>query len=1240
MGIEADAIGPADERFVVRGKLGAGGMGVVYRVLDQIQQREVALKTLKTHSARDLYRFKREFRALCDLAHPNLCALHELHTTGDDWFFTMELVHGVGFIDWVRPSSDSDQPFLDRDDGETQPRGSGPRSRTEIMSAPVDLERLERSLGQLCDGVHALHTAGKLHRDLKPSNVLVEPTGRVVLLDFGLVADLEQPGVDQTHERAAVGTPAYMSPEQAADVPLTPASDWYSVGVILYEALTGRRPFEGRAEEVMRRKQLERPPRPRQLVADTPRFLDDLCMRLLEADPRDRPDGIAVLDALGREPSMATATVERTSGAGPFVGREAQLDQLHQALLDARKAGVGVLVRGASGMGKSALVQRFLHGVAGGALVLSGRCYERESVPYKTLDTLIDALTTALLKLDPAELQSVLPHDVAALGRLFPVLRRVPQIAEPAVRRFQPADPQELRRRAFSALRYLLGSLGQLRPVVVCIDDLQWGDVDSALFLGDLISRADRPPILVILTYRSEGAGGPAVAEVVRRVGTATGDADVRTLDVPPLAIEDARDLVRALSGFEGDVDAWAEALIRDAGGNTMFLAELARSAGTAGGAPTLDELLRGRIARLPAEARALLTACAVAARPTALDVAARAAGLSDPTGALAVLRAERLLRAQPEGDRDRVEPFHDRIRVTVLDDLATGELQAVHRDLAAAYQYGAPGEPEPLVDHLLGAGETRRAAEHAAAAARAAEDALAFRRASDLYAIALEYGAKEGVERARLLRARARALVNAGQLIEAAAMYADASRLLPEEERFELERLRLEQLLRAGQLREGVANARTLLASIGYHLPETGRAATWEIVKQRVALRVRGLGFTPRPAGSLPPDAVRQVDLMWSVASGLSFADPMLGKIVQLWHLRRALALGDLARFGAALSIESGYLATLGVSQTGRVEALVARAREVSKAVGDPAQSGLVEAGFGLALFMFGRWREAREQIEAGLRMMRDHGVDARWQIDISEAFLLGVLYYLGEVRELVRWTPIFLREAEDRGDVYAQHSLRAWRSNQAWLAMGKPEDARAHILGVALERGDVGAFHLHDYYQLISNIAVDLYVGDDEGALARFDEATAPLDRSLLLRIQGIRVEGTFARGRAALAAALAGPAGKRAERLAVVRRAIALLAKERMVPARGYRAQLAAGVAQAEGRVDDGVRAYRQAAEIYRDGDMRLHACVARLAVGELVGGDEGARLRDDAVEWLRDQAVADPLRFSRTIAPRPA
>ncbi|HVV81995.1 MAG TPA: protein kinase, partial [Kofleriaceae bacterium] len=608
---DADAGGARDgteadgDRFVVLGKLGAGGMGVVYRAHDRLIGRDVALKTLKSTSGRDLYRFKREFRALCDLVHPNLCTLHELHTTGDEWFFTMELVEGVSFIDRVRPSRDR-EPAPDDDDEATRPGGRLPRTRAEVMEAPVDLGRLEDALGQLCDGLHALHAASKLHRDLKPSNVLCEASGRVVLLDFGLVADVDRVGIEQTHEHSAVGTPAYMSPEQAADAPLTAASDWYAVGAMLYEALTGRRPFEGKADEVMRRKQHELPPRPSVLASATPPHLDELCLSLLAPDPAARPDGVAILAALGRTPSTATAVVERSAGSARFVGREVQLATLEQALVASRQAGVAMFVRGSSGMGKSALVGRFLAGLRGRAVVLAGRCYQRESMPFKTLDALVDALTGFLLKLEAEQLAEVLPADVVALARLFPVLRRVPQIAEPEIRRFQMVDAQELRRRGFAALRELLAAVALRRQVVLSVDDLQWGDADSAVFLADLVTRADRPRALVLLVYRSEDEDSPVVATVQRRV--AAGDAsDVRRLDVAPLAADEARELVRELAPAGTRLEDRAEALLRDAGGNTLFLAELARGAGDDGRAASLGELLRRRIARLPPDARALL---------------------------------------------------------------------------------------------------------------------------------------------------------------------------------------------------------------------------------------------------------------------------------------------------------------------------------------------------------------------------------------------------------------------------------------------------------------------------------------------------------------------------------------------------------------------------------------------------------------------------------------------------------
>src|SRR5882762_5057315 len=125
-------------RFEVRGTLGAGGAGVVYRVFDRQLQREVALKLLRQASGRDLYRFKKEFRSLADIVHPNLVTLHELHSDDGDWYFTMELVEGVSFIDWVRPARAQVGPT---------------RTRADIAATPLDEMRLRGVLVQLVDAL-------------------------------------------------------------------------------------------------------------------------------------------------------------------------------------------------------------------------------------------------------------------------------------------------------------------------------------------------------------------------------------------------------------------------------------------------------------------------------------------------------------------------------------------------------------------------------------------------------------------------------------------------------------------------------------------------------------------------------------------------------------------------------------------------------------------------------------------------------------------------------------------------------------------------------------------------------------------------------------------------------------------------------------------------------------------------------------------------------------------------------
>ena len=189
-------------RFVIERQLGEGGMGIVYQARDTKRGTDVALKMLSHLDATGIYGIKKEFRSLADVVHENLVGLHELFADGDEWFFTMDLVEGVPFTEYVRTdpalgfeatlSSDPlGAPFdatLEAPGGVTGSRGSGALRET----------RLREVLRQLVAAVSAIHGAGKLHRDLKPSNVLVRRGGRVVILDFGLAKDHADSDATQT----------------------------------------------------------------------------------------------------------------------------------------------------------------------------------------------------------------------------------------------------------------------------------------------------------------------------------------------------------------------------------------------------------------------------------------------------------------------------------------------------------------------------------------------------------------------------------------------------------------------------------------------------------------------------------------------------------------------------------------------------------------------------------------------------------------------------------------------------------------------------------------------------------------------------------------------------------------------------------------------------------------------------------------------------------------------------------
>jgi serine/threonine protein kinase len=552
---------PGPERYTLVRELGVGGMGVVYEAIEKASGARVALKMLPAVDPHALFGFKNEFRSLAALVHPNLVSLYELVADQDRWYFTMELVNGGDFLSHVRRSPDVERLVA-----------AGEPAFAEL----ADEAKLRTALAQLAEGVQALHLNGVLHRDLKPPNVLVRSDGRVAVLDFGLAVALGEKL--NTRERAS-GTLMYMSPEQLGGDPLGPPTDWYAVGVMLYEALTGRAPFAGAPQAMFFAKMSGSVIPPRDLVRGVPEDLNTLCMELLDPDPERRPTGKQLLARLASANDTVHSRPERAFvHSRLFVGREDLLGRLDAGWSAARHgATVTAYVHGRSGAGKSALLEQFLIDARQdeSVVVFSGRCYEQESVPFKAVDTIVDALTRWLLRQE--ELDDLLPRTSPpwrASSRCSSALT----IAGAPRDALTFPDPRELRR-VLGALREILVRVGQRAPLIVAIDDLQWGDVDSAELLASILESPGAPRLLFVAAFRSEyrdsspclRALTSGLASPRHRPG-AHDDIEVEPLDESAAAM-----LAGAL--LHQRAEAVAARIADESGGNPFFIHELARYA-------------------------------------------------------------------------------------------------------------------------------------------------------------------------------------------------------------------------------------------------------------------------------------------------------------------------------------------------------------------------------------------------------------------------------------------------------------------------------------------------------------------------------------------------------------------------------------------------------------------------------------------------------------------------------------
>ena len=285
-----------------------------------------------------------------------------------------------------------------------------------------------------------------------------------------------------------------------------------------------------------------------------------------------------------------------------------------------------------------------------------------------------------------------------------------------------------------------------------------------------------------------------------------------------------------------------------------------------------------------------------------------------------------------------------------------------------------------------------------------------------------------------------------------------------------------------------------------------------------------------------------------------------------------------------------------------------------------------------GLSAYLIGNWKKSAELCERAAEVLRDQCTGATWELTVANRFMLTSLMFLGELTEVSRRVPQLLSAALEQGNLFAATDLRT-RLNPIWLAADDPDRARDEVIA-AMTAWPREGFHLQHYTSLVALAQIELYTGDFEVAWKHIETQTKPLEKSLLLRTQGLRIDALHLRARLALASAFG---RDRASRLQIAAAAADSISKENMAWSNPLATLIRAALSYQQKDVSGSIALTREALKGLEAADMALYAAAARRRLGELIGGEEGRELIARAEEWFSRQQVKNPSAVTRLMAP---